>query len=701
MSARRLFPALLVCVLATVRMFGAPDITSFSPTSGGPGTQVTINGNNLAPTIEVQFFGSSAATILQSTSTRLVAVVPPDAETGPIAVYASTGAGQSAAFFHVTPRISRFYTQLIGGAPVTPVIGTAGTTFTIEGYNFYDTTGLTTVYLGTTKTPATVVSDKVIQGTMPSGGQSGFLVVSNSAGMVSTASKIYYNPQIVSFPPKATPGASLSLTGVSFTDTSLVEIGAESVPIVSVTQTNLTITVPIDAVDGPITVAAPGGAFITATALKILPLITSISPAGGPGGTVITLSGGGFTGATAVAIGSVSASFSVVGPTTMTVTAPLAFVSGPITVTTPNGSASSPIPFSAPPKLSSIDVSSGTPGSTVTLGGSGLSGVTNVFLGVWPATYKIVSDSVVTAQVPLSALGAARWIVESPGGAATNSGSFTIVGPSPTITGFRPAYGGPGTSVTITGTHLDTTTSVTFNGAAANFGFTNGNLVAVVPTSAATGPISVSNAYGAAQSATAFVVGTTADLSIAATPLNNPAFAFSPLAVVLSLKNGGPVPASGLVVTVGLSTNFSLSSVDNVLNYDVLGTNVVLRPSDLAPGGFLTATLHLKVGGAGIAGLAVSAVSSVSDPNLGNNQASVSVSVVVPSLELDPVDSGTFSLLWPSPASAYALESSTAPVIGPWSMVTNTPSDDGVSRQLILPYAGGGGYYRLRLVSGP
>ena len=72
------------------------------------------------------------------------------------------------------------------------------------------------------------------------------------------------------------------------------------------------------------------------------PAVTGVSPGSGPvsGGTSVTITGSGFTGATAVNFGgTVASSFTVNGDTSVTATAPAATAVGPVdvTVTTPSG----------------------------------------------------------------------------------------------------------------------------------------------------------------------------------------------------------------------------------------------------------------------------------------------------------------------------------------------------------------------------
>ena len=70
----------------------------------------------------------------------------------------------------------------------------------------------------------------------------------------------------------------------------------------------------------------------------VAPTLTALSPASGPVGTSVTLTGTSLTGATAVRFnGTVATTFSVVSATTITATVPAGATSGNVTVTTPSG----------------------------------------------------------------------------------------------------------------------------------------------------------------------------------------------------------------------------------------------------------------------------------------------------------------------------------------------------------------------------
>ncbi len=63
----------------------SPKITMFTPTSGAPGTTVTITGKHLAHASAVTFNGTHA-TIVSDSNTSITTKVPSGATTGPIAV---------------------------------------------------------------------------------------------------------------------------------------------------------------------------------------------------------------------------------------------------------------------------------------------------------------------------------------------------------------------------------------------------------------------------------------------------------------------------------------------------------------------------------------------------------------------------------------------------------------------------------------
>jgi uncharacterized repeat protein (TIGR03803 family) len=78
-----------------------PQITSFSPGSGAPGTAVTITGVSLKQTTKVAF-GALAATFTVNSDTKVTVIVPSGAVTSKITVTTSGGTAQTATTFSVT-----------------------------------------------------------------------------------------------------------------------------------------------------------------------------------------------------------------------------------------------------------------------------------------------------------------------------------------------------------------------------------------------------------------------------------------------------------------------------------------------------------------------------------------------------------------------------------------------------------------------
>ena len=121
------------------------------------------------------------------------------------------------------------------------------------------------------------------------------------------------------------------------------------------------------------------------------------------------------------------------------------------------------------PTISGFSPASGPAGSTVTISGSGFTGATAVaFNGTSAASYTVKSDTQITATVPAGAT-TGPVSVTAPGGTATSTASFTVTAtpPAPAISGFSPASGPAGSTVTISGSGFTGATAVAFNGTSA------------------------------------------------------------------------------------------------------------------------------------------------------------------------------------------------------------------------------------------
>ena len=211
------------------------------------------------------------------------------------------------------------------------------------------------------------------------------------------------------------------------------------------------------------------------------PVVTSISPTSGPvvGGTTVTITGSGFTGASKVLFGTATSTFTVNSDTQITAVSPGG--SGGIvhvTVTTPGGTTTTsnadqftylaaPAPIPTIPTIASISPTSGplAGGTTITIRGSSFTGASKVLFGaVAASSFTVNSATQITAVSPAGS-GTVDVRVTTPGGtsATSNADRFTYQ-VAPTVTGIS-ATSGPaagGTSVIIRGSNFTGASKVLF-----------------------------------------------------------------------------------------------------------------------------------------------------------------------------------------------------------------------------------------------
>ena len=143
-----------------------------------------------------------------------------------------------------------------------------------------------------------------------------------------------------------TGGTSVTIYGINFLGASSVTFGGTEATIVSVADTEITVTSPAHAAGAVnVVVTTPGGSSINAVTFTYeappAPAFDTLSPATGPttGGTSVTIYGINFLGASSVTFGGTAATIVSVTGTEITVTSP-AHAAGEVNVvvTTPGGS---------------------------------------------------------------------------------------------------------------------------------------------------------------------------------------------------------------------------------------------------------------------------------------------------------------------------------------------------------------------------
>jgi uncharacterized repeat protein (TIGR03803 family) len=150
-----------------------------------------------------------------------------------------------------------------------------------------------------------------------------------------------------------------------------------------------------------------------------------------------------------------------------------------------------------------LQPTSGTVGRGIGIVGLNLMGATKVSFHGVSTVFTVVSGTKISAVVPAGA-ATGPVTVTTPGGALTSNMPFVVM---PQITRFKPTRGPVGTAVTILGTTLTHTTSVTFGGIKAKFTVNSDSQVtATVPPGAVTGAIGLTTPAGTATTVPIFSV---------------------------------------------------------------------------------------------------------------------------------------------------------------------------------------------------
>jgi len=318
---------------------------------------------------------------------------------------------------------------------------------------------------------------------------------------------------IVSFAPEnGSTGATISITGTSFTTDSRVSFGGiDATSVTFVSPTNITAIVGPGA-SGVVQVTNPT-AFATKDGFifDILPqTITSFSPQTGSADTVVLIKGTGFltNAINGVIFGSTSAaSYRIISDTEISAVVGHG-ATGSVSVTSLANTAVSSTNFTytstiptGPPSITSFSPLSATQGTEIIINGSNFSNISAVTFGGTPAeSYRVDSDNVIYARVAGGATGNVAVIGSN--GTGSYPGFTFITGPPPSappkLTAFSPQSASSGMKVNIRGINLSGFTILTFGGSlpASIISVSDTLIIAVVGTGS-TGRVKVASPVGA------------------------------------------------------------------------------------------------------------------------------------------------------------------------------------------------------------
>jgi hypothetical protein len=142
-------------------------------------------------------------------------------------------------------------------------------------------------------------------------------------------------------------GAAVTITGLNLAGATALKFHGTTAAILTNTATKITTKVPAGATTGTLTVTTGGGTATSPAAFTVVPApaITSFSPASGPVGTTVTITGTSLTGATALTFHGTAATILTDTATQITAKVPTGATTGTIAVTTAGGTGTSATSF--------------------------------------------------------------------------------------------------------------------------------------------------------------------------------------------------------------------------------------------------------------------------------------------------------------------------------------------------------------------
>jgi len=224
--------------------------------------------------------------------------------------------------------------------------------------------------------------------------------------------------------------------------------------------------------------------------------------------------------------------------------------------------------------------SHGSAGTSVTIYGQGFSATAASNLVKFSGTAATVSSATATQLITKVPAGASTGVISVTvaGQTATSSTPFVVddTGAPPTIIQFSPSVVAVGSTVTVTGTHLDpptgTTKAFVAGTPASVVSASDSQLQFLVPTGAGSGYVEVQTLYGQAQSASQILV---VPSGITPTQVTSRSIASAGGAAVnISIAQGGQTAALSFQGTSGAWLSLQSSAITttaNAINYSIYG----------------------------------------------------------------------------------------------------------------------------------
>ncbi len=265
-------------------------------------------------------------------------------------------------------------------------------------------------------------------------------------------------------PSSGPPGSLIRISGRRFQAGAKVRVGESALAIEESLPNLITARVPESAQSGWVSVETPAGKVLgpefVVTEKPAAPLISGIEPARGAPGSAVLIRGQHFSPRMAddtVRFGDQVAIVASASPVELRVIVPELAKTGPVSVRIAQaGEVKSAAAFEVTRGTAITDFSphSGPPGGTLVITGTGFSAdakKNRVYLNATQTPVSAASETSLTVAVPRDA-ASGHWLVDVKGGGRATSKESFEVQRAPSIVGFSPEAGPPGTRITVRGT---------------------------------------------------------------------------------------------------------------------------------------------------------------------------------------------------------------------------------------------------------
>ncbi len=315
-------------------------VTGFTPARAGAGVSITLRGqgfDRVARSNVVTFGGEILAQASARTDDRLTVVVPPGAQSGPVAVYNGRTVVTSTGVLQIVP------------APVlidfTPVAAAVGQAVVVTGRGM----GAARVFLGTSEASVVSATAERIEFLVPPLTADTYPIEVRAEGGVARTGlplQVLGDARINTLVPAvAGRGQLLRILGSGLVGApgEVVEVefvgAAMRVAPTLATSGELRVEIPADAQSGPVTVHRGAARIVSGTTLTIdgnLATIRSIDPWLAMPGETVRLSGDNFTRVTAVRVAGVVVPHVIESATSLRFDVPVGLRAGRVTVESQN-----------------------------------------------------------------------------------------------------------------------------------------------------------------------------------------------------------------------------------------------------------------------------------------------------------------------------------------------------------------------------